>query len=348
MAQSVPGPSDHLGVAVLGTGAWGRNHVRALGAEPGVTVRWVVDPDQDARDHALALAQPGTQASGSAEAALTDPGVDAVIICSPAPTHAKLARAAIAAGKHLLIEKPLALDLDQASIVVTEAIAARRTLAVGHLMIYHPVVLRLAELVESGELGPLHYLHATRVNLGKLRRDENALWSFGPHDLSMIDLLVGEEASTVTARGQAFLQPGIEDVVFVTLRFPSGAMAHLHLSWLSPRKERRLTIVGANKMAEFDDVAVEKLRIYDRGYDRPPSFTEFGEYLAIRDGEVRVPHVPMVEPLRAMLRDFLHCLRTGARPRSDGAAGLRVVRALDAASRSLAADGAPVALRPGP
>lgn len=291
------------------------------------------------------MAGPAARATATAEMALADPAVDAVIISSPAPTHSALARAAIAASKHVLIEKPLALDLEQASQVVAEAAAAGRTLAVGHLMVYHPVVVRLAELVRSGELGPIHYLHATRVNLGRLRRDENALWSFGPHDLSMIDLLLGEEASTVTARGQAFLQPGVEDVVFVTLRFPSGAMAHLHLSWLSPRKERRLTIVGAHKMAEFDDVAVEKLRIYDRGYDRPPNFTEFGEYLAIRDGEVRVPHVPMVEPLRAMLRHFLHCIRTGARPRSDGAAGLRVVRALDAASRSLAADGAPVALR---
>jgi predicted dehydrogenase len=217
---------------------------------------------------------------------------------------------------------------------------------VGHLMVYHPAVRRIGELLASGSLGAPLYLHAMRVNLGRIRSDETALWCFGPHDLSMIDAILGEQPATVSACGTAVIQPGIEDVVFATLRYPSGILASLHLSWLHPRKERRFTLVCAQKMVELDDVSPEKLRIYDKGYDRPPAFTQFGEFLTIRDGDVHIPHLSMEEPLRAEIRHFLDCIAhspgPGSIPRTDLAQGVRITAILEAAERSLAASGMPL------
>jgi len=183
------------------------------------------------------------------------------------------------------------------------------------------------------------------VNLGRVRRDENAMWSLAPHDLSMMLALTDDEPISVSARGGAYLQEGVEDVVFLSLRFASGLLAQIQLSWLDPRKERRLTIVGSQKMVEFDDGhPVEKLRVYDKGFDRPPSFTEFSEFLSIRNGDIHIPRVPMAEPLELECRHFLECVRTGARPLTDGASALRVVRVLEAAQRSLSQDGRPEAV----
>lgn len=334
-----------LGLAVVGAGRWGINHVRVVAAEAACELRAVCDPDPTVE----ATVREFTAAPWYAgiDPALADPRVDAVVIAAPASTHAALAARALAAGKHVLVEKPLALTLADAVAVDAAAAAAGRCLLVGHLMLYHPVVSRLRAILRDGELGRLHYLHATRVNLGRLRSDENALWSFGPHDLSVVDhLLEGELPQSVAARGQCVLQPGIEDVVFLNLRYPSGPMAHIHLSWLHPRKERRLTLVGSQKMAEFDDVASDKLRIFDKGFDRARQFKSFDEYLTIRDGDVHIPHVAMGEPLRLQLQHFLECIAGEARPLADAASGVRIVRILDAAQRSLARDGAPVPLGP--
>lgn len=276
---------------------------------------------------------------------LDDPSVDAVVLATPARAHAAQAERALASGRHVFVEKPLALAVSEAERVVAEASRARRVLAVGHLMLHHPAVVRLRELLTSGELGQLYYLYATRVNLGRLRSDENALWSFAPHDLSMIDFLLdGEVPESVSARGQSYLQAGVEDVVFVTLKYRRGQMAHIHLSWLDPRKERRLTLVCSRKMVEFDDVASEKLRIYDKGYDRPPAFAQYAEYLTLRQGDIHIPHVPMAEPLALELAHFVECVRDGTVPRADGAGGLRIIRILAAAQASLERDGVPVTL----
>lgn len=329
-------------IAIVGAGRWGLNHVRVVASEPRCAVHAVCDLDPEVERGVRALtAAPLVR---QLEPLLAEAALDAVIIATPAPTHAELARRALLAGKHVLVEKPLALSLADARTVADAAAASGRCLLVGHLMLYHPVVARLAAIYRSGELGRLHYLHATRVNLGRLRRDENALWSFGPHDLAVIDYLLGEEPVSVAARGQCVLQPGIEDVVFLSLRYPSGPMAHVHLSWLDPRKERRLTLVCSQKMAELDDVAADKLRIFDKGYDRPQTFRTFDEYLTLRDGDVHIPHVPMGEPLRLQLQHFLDCLDTGAPPLTDAASGLRITRILEAAQRSLALDGVPVPL----
>jgi predicted dehydrogenase len=211
---------------------------------------------------------------------------------------------------------------------------------VGHLLVFHPVLERLKVMIAGGELGSVYYLYSQRVNLGQIRPDENALWSFGPHDVSVAIDLVGEPPVRVTAHGHSYLQAGIEDVVFLTLEFASGIMAHAQMSWLDPHKERRLTVVGSKKMAVFDDMqAREKLKIYDKGVDRPPEYGSYGESLAVREGDIFIPKVPNVEPLGAELRHFLAVAKGNATPRVGAADGVEVVRVLAAASESLAGGG---------
>lgn len=327
-------------LAVIGAGAWGLNHIRAIISDPSCELVAVADPDPGALALVPALA-PQVQTSTDPDLVLGDPRVDGVVIASPAGTHAALALAALRHGKHVLVEKPLAMTTHDAVAVARLAREQGRTGMVGHLMLYHPAVTRLRELLRSGALGTLHYLHSTRVNLGRVRSDENALWSFGPHDLSMIDYLLERSPVSVSASGQRVLQAGVEDVVFLTMRYATGEMAHVHLSWLSPRKERRLTLVCSQKMVEFDDVASDKLRIYDKGYDRPPPFTDYAQYLTLRDGDVHIPQLSMQEPLRLQLAEFLRCIRTGQQPTADLEGGVRVTRILEAAQRSLVANGAP-------
>jgi predicted dehydrogenase len=333
-------------LAVVGAGAWGANHVRAFARLKGCDVAAVCDPSEDALARAKNLA-PGARLTRDLGAVLDDASVDAVVIATPAVTHARVALDALAAGKHVFVEKPLALSSADAEAVVLAAEQAGRTLMVGHLMLYHPVVDRLRQMVASGELGTIHYLYALRVNLGRVRRDENAMWSLAPHDISIILHLLDADAEpeSVSARGGSYLQQGIEDVVFVNLRFTTGVVAQIQLSWLDPRKERRLTIVGSRRMVEFDDVhPVEKLRIYDKGVDRPPAFTEYAEYLSIRSGDIHIPQVPMAEPLEVECRHFVDCVTAGKPPLTGGRSALRVVRVLEAAQRSLGLDGAPVRL----
>lgn len=336
-------PQLPIRVGVIGAGTWGINHVRVLAAEPRCRVVAVAEPDEAKRALIAELA-PGARWTPSADEVVRAPDIDAVVIASPASTHVALALEAFAAGKHALIEKPVARTVEDARRVEAAAARAGTVGMVGHLMVFHPAVRRIRALLAEGGLGRPFYLHALRVNLGRLRSDETALWCFGPHDLSMIDHILGEQPVTASACGTAVLQPGIEDVVFVTLRYPSGILANLHLSWLSPRKERRLTLVCSQKMVELDDVSPEKLRIYDKGYDRPPSFTQFAEFLTIRDGDVHIPKVAMEEPLRAEIRHFLDCIERGQRPETDLAQGVRITAILAAAERSLAAGGAPLAI----
>lgn len=332
-------------VALVGLGYWGINHVRVMASQPRAQITWLCDPSLAARDRAAGFA-PTACLTGSFDDLLAADDVDAIVLATPAVLHADMATRALAADKHVFVEKPLAMSVEDAAKVRDAARHAERVLLVGHLMLYHPVINRVKELLNSGALGRLLYLYSSRVNLGRVRQDENALWSLAPHDISLIDYLLAQMPVSVTARGSSYLQDGIQDVVFVNLAFADGQMANVHLSWLDPRKERRLTMVCSKKMVEFDDVAVEKLRIYDKGYDRPPSFTQFGEYLTIRQGDLHVPHVQMSEPLVLEMRHFLDCIENGAQPITDVDSGVRVVKVLTAAQRSLERDGQPITIAP--
>jgi predicted dehydrogenase len=321
-----------VSVGVVGLGYWGPNLARNFEALPGARLAWICDGDP-ARLETVALGFPRARASGSLDDLLADPELDAVVVATPVPTHAALARRVLDAGKHAFVEKPVAQSVADAEAVLAAAEASGRTLMVGHLLEYHPGIVRLKELVRSGELGDVHYIYGNRVNLGKVRADENALWSLGAHDVSVVLRLAEEEPVECHAFGESYVREGVEDVVFCYLRFPSGLAAHLHLSWLDPHKERRFTVVGSQRMATFDDMAVEgKLTVYDKGVDQP--YDSYGEYIA-RSGDIWSPSVPNQEPLRLECAHFVECVSTGAAPRSDGASGLRVVRVLEELQASL-------------
>jgi predicted dehydrogenase len=322
-------------VGVVGLGYWGPNLARNFAAIPGCELAWLCDASPDARAR-LERSFPTARSTGELQDLLDDEQLDAVVLATPVPTHAELAVAVAAAGKHCFVEKPLATTGADAERAVAAAADAGKILMVGHLLEYHPAVARLKELIDGQELGGLFYIYGNRLNLGKLRADENALWSLGAHDVSVVLHLIDEEPQECVAKGASYVREGVQDVVFCYLRFPSGIVAHLHLSWLDPHKERRITVVGERRMATFDDMLIEgKLTIYDKGFDEDTR--SWGEYIA-RSGDTFSPRIPNVEPLRVECEHFVHCVRTGETPRSDGRNGLRVVRVLEALQRSLDGD----------
>jgi predicted dehydrogenase len=319
-------------VGVAGLGYWGPNLARNFAQVPGCELTWLCDASEEALER-VGVAYPGVRRTRSLDDLLADETLDAVVLATPVPTHATLAERVLRAGKHCFVEKPLGQSVAEAERAVAAAGETGRLLMVGHLLEYHPGVLKLKELADSGELGDIFYVYGNRLNLGKLRADENALWSLGAHDVSVVLLLAGEEPFNCEAYGESYMRPGIEDVVFSFLRFPSGLAAHLHLSWLDPHKERRLTVVGSKRMATFDDMATErKLTIYDKGFDQDAG--NYGEYIT-RSGDVWSPRISNREPLRIECEHFVECIREGRAPRSDGASGLRVVRVLEALQERL-------------
>jgi predicted dehydrogenase len=319
-------------VGVAGLGYWGPNLARNFAALPDCELTWLCDASAKVRER-LAQAFPNTRATGDLDELLGDPELDAIVLATPVPTHAELAIRVAQAGKHCFVEKPLATNAADAERAVAAATEGGKALMVGHLLEYHPAVLRLKELIADGELGSLYYVYGNRQNLGKLRADENALWSLGAHDVSVILHLIGEEPAECLAHGECYVRDGVQDVVFCYLRFPSGIVAHLHLSWLDPHKERRLTVVGARKMATLDDMLIEgKLTVYDKGFDEDTR--SWGEYIA-RSGDIFSPQIANAEPLRIECEHFVECIRSGTTPRSDGHSGLRVVRVLEELQRSL-------------
>jgi predicted dehydrogenase len=319
-------------IGVVGLGYWGPNLARNFVAIEGCEVSWLCDASEEARAK-LVGSFGGARGTGHLEDLLADPELDAVVLATPVPTHAELATRVLEAGKHCFVEKPLATTVEEAERAVDAAERAGRILMVGHLLEYHPAVERLKELVDAGDLGSLYYVYGNRVNLGKLRAEENALWSLGAHDVSVVLHLIDEEPEECSAHGESYVRGGVEDVVFCYMRFPSGRVAHLHLSWLDPHKERRITVVGSKRMATFDDMQIQgKLTVYDKGFDEDTS--SWGEYIT-RAGESFSPRISNAEPLRLECEHFVGCIREGKTPRSDGRVGLRVVRVLEELQRSL-------------
>ncbi|MFP4056413.1 MAG: Gfo/Idh/MocA family protein [Candidatus Brocadiia bacterium] len=333
-------------LALIGTGNWGKNLLRNYAQLPGARLKYCCDLDE-ARLQAFREQYPETRFTTDVDALLGDPQVEAVVIAAPAPQHHPLGLRALQAGKHTYIEKPLALSTRQAGELVAEAEQRDLRLMVGHLLLYHPAVTRLKEVVDSGELGDILYIYCQRVNLGVIRRDENALWSLAPHDISVALYLLGDQPADVSARGSCYLQrdAGVEDCVFANVSFPGGRMVHLHVSWLDPHKIRRITVVGSRKMAVFDDVeSTEKLRVYDKGVQGGVSYESYGDLLTLRYGDIHIPHVPMTEPLRIECEHFVRCVDQGREPLTDGRNGLAVVQVLEAAQKSLQQGGVPVSL----
>ncbi len=318
-------------VAIVGAGNWGkhllRNFCELLGEED------VIVSDIDEKRLKEAKAQHvGIVVTQDFDNLLMDRRIDAVVIATPVVTHFELAKKALEAGKHVLVEKPISLDIDEAMELVKLARRTGRTLMVDHLLEYHPVVEEMKRRIDSGEFGEIYYLYCQRLNLGVIRTEENALWSVGPHDISVILYLLGKEPIRVSAHGGVYLQKeeGIDDVVFLNLEFNNGVRAHSHLSWLNPCKIRKITVIGSEKMMVFDDLAPEKLKIFDRRAERVE-----GGFQLHAGGTYAIEFNLEEEPLKRMATHFLESIKDNTAPRSDGRDGLQVLQVLAAAQRSL-------------
>jgi predicted dehydrogenase len=332
-----------LRLAIVGLGYWGPNLARNL-ARVG-ELAWACDLSEDNRNRYARL-YPETHMTADLDELLADPALDAVAIATSVPTHHPLGMRVLAAGKHLFVEKPLALSTAEARELVEAAEAADRRLMVGHLLLFHPGLRAVKALIDAGDLGKLYYLYGNRQNLGKVRADENALWSLGAHDIAVLLSLVGERPSELQARGESYVRPGVEDVVFGYLKFPSGVVAHLHLSWLDPNKMRKLTVVGSDKMVVFDDMESDrKVTIYDKGITQPRADT-YGEYVGVRMGDISIPRVASDEPLRLEVEEFAAAIREQRTPLSDGHSGIAVVEVLEGLQRSLDDGGRVITIDP--
>jgi len=325
----------------VGLGYWGPNLARNFDRLPGAELAYCCDLEEENRARA-AQQFPRAAVTGDLDVLLGDDDLDAIVVASSVPTHYELGMRVLRAGKHAMIEKPMALKAAQAEELVRTADEKGRLLMVGHLLEYHPAVRKVKELLQTGELGTTYYVYANRLNLGKVRADENALWSLGPHDISVINYLTGEEPEEVSAQGQCFLQRGVEDVVFGYIKFPSGMVGHLHVSWLDPHKTRKITVVGAEKMVVFDDMEGDrKVTVYDKGAYKV-KYESYGEYVTLRFGDIHIPRISNEEPLKLECQHFIDCIVEGRQPLSDGRDGLNVVRVLEAMERSLREAGRPV------
>jgi predicted dehydrogenase len=332
-----------INIAVVGAGAWGKNHIRVFSELPNVRLKYICDSDPK-KLSSLQKSYPQFKMVENSKPILEDPEIRGVVIASSAVSHYSLSKEILLADKDVLVEKPMALNSKDAQEMLQIAENRQRILMVGHLLIYHPAVDRLKSMIVSGDLGKVHYIYTQRVNLGVIRQDENALLSFAPHDLSIILYLLGEEPTIVSAHGESYVQKGIEDVVFISLRFSEGKMANIHLSWLDPHKVRKVTIVGSKKMVVFDDMETsEKLKIYDKGV-KSPSYDTYAEYLSLRFGDITIPNIKMVEPLRAEAEHFIQCIESREGPKTGGREGVAVVKILAAAQKSLKEKGYPVNL----
>jgi len=323
-----------INVGVVGCGYWGPKLIRNFYEIPGSNLRMVCDLRPDRLEHVHNLyGVPVTQSFDE----LLRSDVAAVAIATPVSTHYRLARAALEAGKDILIEKPLTDNAGQAQELVELAERNGRILMVGHTYEYNPAVEYLRNLIAQGDLGTVYYANAIRVNLGIFQQDINVVWDLAPHDISILIYILGATPITASARGRAYVQPGIQDVAYVTLDFPGGVMADIRVSWLDPCKIRRLTVVGSRKMVVYDDVEpTEKIKIYDKGVDGPRYSDTLEEFhLSYRFGNITTPAISNEEPLKIECQHFLECVRTRQRPRSDGRSGLRVVSILEAADHSL-------------
>jgi predicted dehydrogenase len=324
-----------VNVGVIGYGYWGPNLVRNLHEIPAARLTMVADRDISKLAH-VRQAYPGVRVSDDYRR-LLESDVEAVVVATPVSTHYAIARDCLANGKHVLVEKPLARSSQEGQALVDLARERKRVLMVGHTFEYNPAVEMLRDIVASGEIGRVYYAYSARTNLGLFQKDINVMWDLAPHDLSILMFVLGLNPSSVSAIGEAYVQPKVHDVARLALYFPNQIQAHVHVSWLDPSKVRRLTIVGDKKMAVYDDVeTLEKIKIYDKGVNIPSRIENYGEFqLSYRYGDILIPRVPLNEPLKVECSHFVDSVMTGRRPRSCGEVGLKVVKILEAADKSL-------------
>lgn len=338
-----------LSVAVVGCGYWGPNLIRNFSQMPGVRMKTAVDLNKERLRH-IGQLYPSVQTTTAFEEVLADPEIDAVMVATPVSTHHRLAKAALEAGKHVLVEKPMAASIAEAEELTRIADDRGLVLMAGHTFLYTAAVNKMKDLISSGEVGHIYYVSTTRVNLGLFQEDINVVWDLAPHDVSILNYVLGAEPESVAAQGQAYIQSGIEDVAFLHLRYPGDIVAHTHVSWLNPDKIRRITVVGSRKMLVYDDVSTtEKIRVYDKGVTVQPHYDTFGEFqLSYRFGDIYTPRLDDNEPLKNECQHFVQCIQKREVPRSDGRSGLSVVRVMQLACESIRRNGEQLPLTPDP
>jgi predicted dehydrogenase len=335
-------------IGIIGCGYWGPNLVRNFVELPGCTVSHLCDLDRD-RLETISRRFLVEEATEDYRQILDASEIDGVVIATPAATHYQIAKEALQAGKHTLVEKPLAMTSAQCKELIELADQQGVVLMVGHTFLYNEAVRWLKNYLDSGQMGDILYIYSQRLNLGKVRQDVSALWNFAPHDISIILYLLGTHPNQVNAKGLTYLQEGIPDIVFMTLDFENGTSAHIHISWLDPNKVRKMTVVGSDKMVVYDDVSAHKIQIFDKGVDKInkklSEFKGFGEFqLMLRSGDLHVPALKIKEPLSLEAAHFIECIEIGQRPLSDGWSGYWVVKIMEAADVSISQNGAPVAI----
>jgi predicted dehydrogenase len=334
---------DVLNVGVVGAGYWGKNVVRNFAGARRCNLKYVCDLDE----RLLAIQKkefPSVEVSANLDMILNDAGIDAIVVATDVRSHYEIARRSLEAGKHTYVEKPMTTKGSESKILVQLAEEKKLKLMVGHLLEYHPAVDLIKDMIDAGEVGEPYYMYTQRVNLGIIRRDENAWWSLAPHDISIVCYLFASEPVSVAAHGENYLQEDIEDVVFATVKFADRKMANIHCSWLDPHKIRKITVVGSKKMVTFDDMAAgEKVRVCDKGAAMKQDVsTSYGEAISLRFGDIVIPKVSGKEPLAIECQHFIDGVLDDKPIRSDGLDGLRVVRVLEAGQKSLRSNGEPI------
>jgi predicted dehydrogenase len=332
-------------IGIVGLGHWGPNHLRTFSSLPECTVVAASDLN-DSRLKVFAASYPQVEFVRDPAEIFRRPDVDAVVISTPTATHYPLTATALQAGKDVLCEKPLTLKTREALRLVALARSRKRILMVGHVFLFNPGILWLQSYLQSGAVGRVLYIHATRTNLGPIRSDVNAAFDLASHDISILNFLLTASPLNVNATGQGYLSSKVEDVVFISLEYPQGVLANIHVSWLDPKKVREITVVGEKRMVVWNDLSPDgPIAVYDKGVIREPYYSDYGEFnLLVRQGEITIPHVKQYEPVRAQAAHFVECLKERRTPRADGAGGMEVVRILESIGKSLAGGGRRISL----
>lgn len=333
-------------IGVIGCGYWGPNLIRNFSHLKGSDVVMCSDLSEERLTHMRSL-YPKLETTTDYRRILSSP-VDAVVVATPPETHAKLTIEALRAGKHVFVEKPLALSSAEGASMVAEAEKAKRVLLVGHTFVYTAAVNKIKEVIDSGELGDIFYVSTTRVNLGIFQEHVNVVWDLAPHDISILNYILDRMPESVATQASCSIRKNVEDVAFINLRYPGNVLAHIHVSWLNPNKIRSTTVVGSKKMLVYDDIsALEKIRIYDKGVTVTPHYDTFGEFnLSYRYGDILIPRLDDAEPLKVACQHFVDCVEKGVRARSSGVHGLDTVRVLEAAVASIRDGGRVIDVEP--